>query len=135
MTRLLVKRLPLAHSLYHNKIGDKGVTALAAILNETKITNLKCAAEDLRRRPRAFACVSAPIDTPTLTVPILPLARSLGGNGIGYEGASALAAILKETQITNLGCAAARECSRLCQRPLTHLHTHRSHSAPRSQSQ
>ena len=28
-------------------------------------------------------------------------------NAIGDEGASALAAILKETQITNLACAAA----------------------------
>ena len=43
-----------------------------------------------------------------LTVPILPLARSLYNNGIGDVGASALAAILKETQITNLKCAAAR---------------------------
>ena len=33
---------------------------------------------------------------------ILPLACSLGHNGIGDEGASALAAILKDTQITNL---------------------------------
>ena len=33
---------------------------------------------------------------------------SLYCNNIGAEGASALAAILKETQITNLRCAAAR---------------------------
>ena len=51
-----------------------------------------------------FAFVSAPVDTPTLSpFPILPLARSLDGNSIGAEGASALAAILKETQITTLG--------------------------------
>ena len=63
----------------------------------------------MRRRPRAFAFVSAPIDTPTLSLfPILPLARSLYNNGIGAEGASALATILKETQITDLKCAAAQ---------------------------
>ena len=31
-------------SLYGNSIGDKGATALAAILNQTEITDLKCAA-------------------------------------------------------------------------------------------
>ena len=56
-----------------------------------------------------FIVLSAPIDTPTLSpFPTLPLAHSLGANDIGAEGATALAAILKETQITNLGCAAAR---------------------------
>jgi len=56
-----------------------------------------------------FAFLSAPIDTPTLSpFSTLPLAHRLGGNNIGAEGATALAAILKETQITNLGCAAAR---------------------------
>ena len=46
MTRLLSNRShpALARSLEDNRIGDKGVTALAAILNKTKITNLKCAA-------------------------------------------------------------------------------------------
>ena len=44
----------------------------------------------------------------TVTVPILPLARSLYNNGIGDKGASALAAILKETQINDLKCAAAQ---------------------------
>ena len=55
-----------------------------------------------------FAFVSAPIDTPTLSPsPILPLARSLEMNRIGAEGATALAAILNETKISNLKCAAA----------------------------
>ena len=77
----------------------------------------------LKYTPPPF--LSSPIDTPTLSpFPILPLARSLADNGIGAEGASALAAILKETQITTLKCAAAPECSLLCQRPLTHLRTH-----------
>ena len=63
----------------------------------------------------------------------IPLARSLWGNGMGAEGASAIAAILKETQITNLRCAAARECSLLCQRPLTRLTTPHPRSLERNQ--
>ena len=47
---------------------------------------------------------------------------SLCFNHIGAEGASALAAVLKETKITNFKCAAP-ECSLLCQRPLTLLST------------
>jgi hypothetical protein len=63
----------------------------------------------VRFRPRVFAFASTPIDTPTLSpFPTLPLAHRLGGNDIGAKGATALAAILKETQITNLRCAAAR---------------------------
>jgi len=51
--------------------------------------------------------VSAPIDTPTLSpFPILPLAHSLRNNGIGAEGATALAAILNEnTKLINLNLA------------------------------
>ena len=45
-------------------------------------------------------------------------------NHIGAEGASKLAAILKETQIQQLECAAAPERSLLCQRPLTHMPQH-----------
>ena len=72
----------------------------------------------MRRRPIVVAFESAPVDTPTLSpLPILPLALSLGGNDIGAEGATALAAILKETKITNLRCAAAPECSLSCQHP------------------
>ena len=40
-------------SLYGNDIGDKGTSALAAILKETQITYLKCAA------PIVCFCVSA----------------------------------------------------------------------------
>ena len=62
----------------------------------------------VRHRPQVFAFVSAPTDTHMcpLTAPP-PVPRSIGLNFIGDEGASALAAILKETQITNLKCAAA----------------------------
>ena len=55
-----------------------------------------------------FAFLSAPLDTALLSHAVLapPLTRSLRGNNIGVEGASALAAILKETMISNLECAA-----------------------------
>ena len=91
--------LPFAHSLEYNGIGAEGATALAAVLKETKITNLKCAAA-----PEVFAFVSAPVDTRLLP----PISCSLGYNYIGDEGASALAAVLKETMITNLKCALPR---------------------------
>ena len=39
------------------------------------------------------------------------LSRRLEGNNIGAEGASALAAVLKETKIAELKCAAA---ARVC---------------------
>ena len=66
-----------------------------------------------------FAFLSAPVDTRLLP----PIPCSLGYNDIGVEGASALAAVLNKTMITNLKCAAALECSLLCQRPLTLLNT------------
>ena len=49
-------------SLWRNNIGDKGAAALAAILKETQISDLKCAAT-----LSVFAFVSAPIDTPDLS--------------------------------------------------------------------
>ena len=101
MTRLslTIPIPPPACSLGGNYIGDEGASALAAVLKETMISNLKCAAA-----ARVFAFVSAPIDSHaySLTNPILPLACSMAANNIGVEGASALAAILKETQITTL---------------------------------
>ena len=78
-----------------------------------------------------FVFVSAPVDTPTLSLfPILPLARSLEYNEIGAKGAAALAAILNKTQITDLKCAAAPQCSFSCQRPLTRLLSHCFQSYP-----
>ena len=44
-------------------IGDQGASALAAILKETKITSLGCAAT------RVLAFLSAPVDTPVLSHP------------------------------------------------------------------
>ena len=54
---LTIRVPPLVHSLYNNKIGDQGASALAAVLKETKICNLKYAAA-----PRVFAFVSTPAD-------------------------------------------------------------------------
>ena len=89
-------------SLFDNGIGDEGACALAAVLKETRISKLKCAAA-----PSVRFC-SAPIDTPGLscTAPTSS-ACSLWSNNIGAKGASALAAILKGTQIQELECAAA----------------------------
>ena len=57
LTRLLSRRAPpppLAHSLARTETGVEGASALAAVLKETQITNLKCVAA------RAFAfCVNA----------------------------------------------------------------------------
>ena len=99
----------------------EGITKLCEGLKGSTVTSLKCAA------PPPSAFMSAPIDTPTLSPFLtLPLARSLGGNAIGKEGITVLAAILKETEITELKCAAAPECLACllsCQRPLTHLYS------------
>ena len=77
----------------------EGITKLSEALRGSAVTSLRCVTAH-----RVFAFVSTPIDTRTLTVPILSLACSIGDNDIGdNKGASALAAILKETQITTLG--------------------------------
>ena len=64
----------------------------------------------MRLRLRVFVFES---DMHPLTVP-QPNPRRIGENRIGDEGATALAAILKETMITHLKCAAAPECLLLC---------------------
>ena len=56
-------------SLGGNSIGDEGASALAAVLKETNITKIRCAA------PPVFAFVSAPVDT--LALPSFPLRPSL----------------------------------------------------------
>ena len=70
-----------------------GATALAAILNKTKITELECVIPSLLCQQPASHTVPPSIS------------RRLGCNTIGYKGGSALAAILKGTQITKLQCA------------------------------
>ena len=83
-----LRSAPCAHSLRYNNIGDKGVSALAAILKKTQISNLECAAT------RVFAFVSAPIDTAHY-IPTEPHPRSLARNQLGPEGGVALAEGLK----------------------------------------
>ena len=85
----------------------------------------------MRRHPEVFAFVSAPVDTliysPTIFAP--PLVRSLRHNKIGDKGASALAAVLKETRITHLECAAAPQSVRFVSAPIdTRQHRPRSHA-------
>ena len=91
-------------SLWGNEIGDKGASALAAILRETQITTLKCAAASeclfLCQRPLTRLLIRHSRSAPR--------SHSLDCNNIGVKGVSALAAILKETQITKLRCAAPR---------------------------
>ena len=90
MTRLLsVSTLLLARSLRNNKLGAEGVSALAAILNTTKITHLECATA-----PEAFASLSAPMNTPQHP-PAFTRAHSLGWNNLGPKGAAALVEALK----------------------------------------
>ena len=81
----------------------EGIIALCEGLKGSAVTSLECAAT-----LQVFAFLSAPADTylPSYCAPT-PIPRSIGSNDIGDEGASALAAILKETKITNLKCATA----------------------------
>jgi hypothetical protein len=71
----------------------------------------KCSSRLLGARtgPKCSASCQRPLTRLLSHHPHPTLTRSLGGNDIGAEGATALAAILKETKITILGCAAARE--------------------------
>ena len=63
---------------------------------------------EVRHHTQAFAFMSVPLDTLILIrhSRSAPRSHSLDWNNIGVKGASALAAILKETQITKLRCAA-----------------------------
>ena len=73
----------------------------------------------MSRRPKCSLSCQRPL-TRLLsdTIPAPPLIRSLYRNRIGDEGALALAAILEETQIQELECAASPERSLFCQRPI-----------------
>jgi hypothetical protein len=75
---------------------------------------------EVRHRPRVFDLLSSPLDT--LDLCSVLLAHSLGLNDIGDEGATKLAAVIKETKITTLKCATAREVFG----PLTHICGHTS---------
>ena len=92
-------------------LSGKGLGVVSAIIIASCIKENGVLKELKYAAPhRVFVLVSARVDTDaySLTVPILPLTCSLGFNDIGDEGASALASILKETQITTLECAATQ---------------------------
>jgi hypothetical protein len=95
--------------LEYKGVGVPGAIVLSKLLpSAAALTSLKCAC-----CPNVFAFLSAPLDTLALSLP-QPIPCSLGDNGIRVEGASALAAVLKETMVTHLKCAAAPECSPPC---------------------
>ena len=85
--------------------GELGAVVLSKLLpSAAAVKSLKCAAA-----PECSPSCQRPLTrTCLLTVPpTIPC--SIANNRIGDKGASALAAILKETQITNLECAAAAQ--------------------------
>ena len=83
-------------SVQGNNFGDEGASALATVLKETRISQLECAAA----RWCSLLC-QRPL-TRSLSHHLCSALCSLGYNKIGAEGASALAAVLKETQLTKL---------------------------------
>ena len=84
----------------------EGITKLCEGLKGSSVTSLRCALG------RAFAFLSLPLDMLTLSPSLShPSLGSLRGNDLDDEGVSALAAVLKETKIVSLECAAAPECS------------------------
>ena len=97
-------------------IGEPGAIVLSKLLpSAVALTSLKCAC-----RPRVFAFMSAPVDTPTLS-PSSPHSYSLANNklcGLYYfcgevegtytaEGIKKLCEGLKGSAVTSLKCAAA----------------------------
>ena len=120
--------LPLARSLCNNGIGDGGVTALAAILHETKITDLTCAAS-----PGAHLSVNIDTTSATALFPACSQScreqyrsqkRSCSRGGPEGQLDAAVAGV-------GLLALEPAPCSPFCQRPLTRLLSRRSH---RSQS-
>jgi hypothetical protein len=97
-----------ARSLSRNKLGPEGVAALAeGLKGDSTLQSLEYAACGSNRLPSVRLPVSAHWHAYSHHPHPTPRSHSLSANSIGDQGASALAAILKETQITNLGCAAA----------------------------
>ena len=104
-------------------IGVPGAIVLSKLLpSAVALTSLECAAATCAKC--LLLCISAHWHAYSLTNSIPPLARSFGGNFIECTGAFALAAVLKETMISHLKCAAAPAlCSLSCQRALTQKQT------------
>ena len=87
-------------------VGEPGAIVLSKLLpSAAALTSLKCAtAPDCSPFcQHLLTCLHSPTT--------LPLVHSLSSNQLGAEGAAALAAILKETNITTLWSAAALEYS------------------------
>ena len=110
-----------------------GVMALAACLPECdRLTSLECACAAAEE---CLLSCHRPMTPCSLTIPAPLFAHSLEGNSIKAEGASTLAATLKETKITNLRCGAAQNltstCPHMdpCQCPLTPACSHCPHSS------
>ena len=80
--------LHLARSLWRNDIGDAGATALAAVLNETKITKLMCA-------PTPEYLISCQRPLTLLSSHLRSRPCSVSSNNLGPQGGAALAEGLK----------------------------------------
>ena len=79
-----------------------GISKLCEGLKGSAVTSLR------RRHPECSNFVSAPLDTTAFSPSSLrPSPGSVSANYIGDQGASALAAVLKETRISKLECAGA----------------------------
>jgi hypothetical protein len=80
----------------------------------------------VRRRPIAFALCQRPLTLlPSHRPNLTPMLCSISVNKIGDDGASALAAVLKETRISKLKCAPAPSVRFCVSAPLTRLVSHR----------
>ena len=75
----------------------KGISKLCEGLKGSAVTSLRCAAT-----PKCLLLCQRPLTVPP------PIHCSLRYNRIEDEGTSALAAVLKETMISHLECAAAQ---------------------------
>ena len=104
--------LACTRSVSRNHIGVEGGKAIAAVLKDTQITTLECASALEPRSVLAF--MSSPLD-----ILHFSCTRSMEYNGLMDEGCMAIAAVLPQTQVKELKCAAPQVCSLLCQRPMT----------------
>ena len=125
-TRLKTLDLGIEQPVSSNQLGAAGASAIASVLKTMQISILECVAQprtlpqwllvEVRRHiPECSLSCQRPLThgcSHTILAP--PLTRSLCLNNIGVEGASALAAILKETMISDLKCAATVIVCSLC---------------------
>ena len=80
------------------------VLKLAEVLPQTKLQTLRCLPAKCSRSLLAPSNIALFLHSPTNLH--FSCTRSMGSNKIGVEGGKAIAAVLKETQITNLKYAA-----------------------------